>query len=498
MLRRRNVFLSCIFTLVLAPVLVAQPQDGGDGPPRPEDLKWEDGVASIPDRATYEKLSFQGDAGRDAYLNDLQFVKFQLEGAGGKDPRLYFINTKTYQAHPHFMRSIGIRGGPGGRGRGRGGPPGRGREDDSVDPEKGRQMRGAITYRPLLKAPNGEPGCYTFDFQPNDSFSVPLLKECRDRIVEKAPFLKGRFVYHPLRGGLDRYEREKAEYAKAKIPVYLDDDLDRKLGFLPLNSGVTFGRLRQMTLDAVPTARDVVLYEALPNELPRVAGVITGARQTPLSHVNLRAIQDRVPNAFVNDATKNPSIKPLIGKYVRYKVSAEGFEIREASAEEVESHFADLRPKSAQTPPRDLSVKAIRPLAEIGFADAKSFGVKTANLAELHKFKIKSATIPDGFGVPFSFYDEFMKYNGFDRLVESMLATPEFQKDRVRQQEDLSRLRRLIRGGDTPDSMFQAFEKLRASFPAGTSIRCRSSTNNEDLPNFSGAGLYESRTHDPN
>ena len=36
---------------------------------------------------------------------------------------------------------------------------------------------------------------------------------------------------------------------------------------------------------------------------------------------------------------------------------------------------------------------------------------------------------------------------------------------------------------------------LQKSFPAGTSIRCRSSTNNEDLPGFSGAGLYDSFTH---
>jgi len=33
------------------------------------------------------------------------------------------------------------------------------------------------------------------------------------------------------------------------------------------------------------------------------------------------------------------------------------------------------------------------------------------------------------------------------------------------------------------------------SFPANTTLRCRSSTNNEDLPGFNGAGLYESYTH---
>ena len=37
--------------------------------------------------------------------------------------------------------------------------------------------------------------------------------------------------------------------------------------------------------------------------------------------------------------------------------------------------------------------------------------------------------------------------------------------------------------------------KLQTTVPDGQGIRCRSSTNNEDLPGFSGAGLYDSFTH---
>ena len=38
---------------------------------------------------------------------------------------------------------------------------------------------------------------------------------------------------------------------------------------------------------------------------------------------------------------------------------------------------------------------------------------------------------------------------------------------------------------------------MHGKFPDGTSLRYRSSTNNEDLPGFSGAGLYDSKTQDP-
>ena len=37
-----------------------------------------------------------------------------LVGAGGDAPKLYFMNTKTRQAHPSFMRDLGIAGGFGG------------------------------------------------------------------------------------------------------------------------------------------------------------------------------------------------------------------------------------------------------------------------------------------------------------------------------------------------------------------------------------------------
>ena len=45
--------------------------------------------------------------------------------------------------------------------------------------------------------------------------------------------------------------------------------------------------------------------------------------------------------------------------------------------------------------------------------------------------------------------------------------------------------------------MTGALEEMHAGFPAGTSLRYRSSTNNEDLPGFSGAGLYDSKTQHP-
>jgi hypothetical protein len=358
-------------------------------------------------------------------------------------------------------------------------------------------MRGVLAYRPLLKAPDGTPGIYTFEFEPNDSYAFDKVKIAGDLLVAKAPILAGRLGYRPLWGAMDRYEREKSLYEAAGLTVYLDDDLYADIAYLPLNAAESFGRLRRMRLDERPTARDVVLYETLPNEMPRVAGIITAVRQTPLSHVNLRAVQDGVPNAFISGAAKDATIASLIGKNVYYKVTPQRYEIREATSQEVESHFADLRPKKPQVPKRDLSVTKIKPLDAIGFDDSASFGVKTANLATLRSFKLPEGAVPDGFGVPFHFYVEYMKHNGLDTRVEEMLASAKFQASREEQALSLAELRAMIRIGRAPDWMMKALDELHRSFPPGTSLRCRSSTNSEDLPGFSGAGLYDSCTHRP-
>ena len=439
----------------------------------PEQIAFKDGAATIPDRETFEKLSYQGLEVRiDTQLTGIEFVKFQIENTHTQNPQLYFMNTETHRSHGSFMNAAGL-----GRGQG--------------------QMRGVLSYRPLSTAPNGEPGVYTFEFNPNDAFPFEEIKLAHDLLVAKMPILKNRIGYCPLWGAIDIYEREKARYDAAEFPVYFEDDLYANIGYLPLNQAASFGRLRMLETDERPSPRDIVICKTLPNEMSRVAGVITGVRQTPLSHVNLRAVQDKVPNAFIAKAWQNKDIAPLIGRYIYYEVNADGFEIREATFKEVETHFADLRPLKAQEPARDLSATKVLPLDGIGFADAARFGVKTANIATLRTLGFPEGTVPNGVGVPLYFYDAFMKHNGFYAEAEALLKDSEFQDNYDTREAELKGFRERIEKGEMPTWMMDALSELQNSFPEGTSLRCRSSTNNEDLPGFSGAGLYDSYTHHP-
>ena len=419
-----------------------------------------DGAVAVPDQETFETISF-----------GKHHLKFILFGIDTDSPSLYFLNTKTHRTHHDFLRATGL--------------------ELSLD----GLISGDIFYHSTLFATDDSPGGYRFLLK----FSSPISVVARSYTVLAAsmPLLKDNLAFHMVKYELPYLQPELPLYRASRINLVFDEDVWGDTDFLALNPGEGYGRLQALEPDDRPHPRDVVIYETLPNELPRVAGIISAVPQTPLSHVNLRAVQDGVPNAFILGALDEPDIDALIGSYVHYTVTSDGYTIRAATRKEIEDHYASSRPTGAQTPERDLSVREITPLSEIGFDDWKAFGVKAANVAVLGTLGFPEGTVPDGFAVPFYFYDEFMKANGLYDDIKEMLADTVFQTDFDTQESELKKLRKKIKKAETPQWIIDALTQMQETFPEGTSLRYRSSTNNEDLPGFSGAGLYDSKTQDP-
>lgn len=452
---------------------------GGDGEepiktPEPSELEHKDGSDKILTREAFRDFSYIGDDVMiDTHLKGIEYVKYTITGAGTEDPKLYFMNTKTHRAHPMFMGQFGIA-----------------RDTEGI-------MRGVIIYWPMLKSPSGQSGLYTFEYEPNDSYSFEMVKISYDLLVKFGPVMKGNLSYNLLPRSKEKYITEPEKYTKAGLPTFEVKDRYSDVVFLPLNHGESFGLLRLMKAKERPDQRSIVIYPTLPNEMPRVAGVITAVRQTPLSHVNLRAVQDKIPNAFIANVMSDEKIKGLVGKYVRFKVSADGYEIREAKSEEVEAHFKNLRPTEKMVPARDLSVKEIRSLDDIKFTDSANVGVKAANLATLRDFGFRDDLTPQGFAIPFYFYDEFMKHNKLYAIAKAMISAKDFTGDAKARRGYLKRFRKMVKKGKMPQHLRSKLTEVQGKFSKGISIRARSSTNNEDLPGFSGAGLYDSFTHHP-
>ena len=461
------------------------------------------GAVALPDLATFQELSYLGNnfwlSEFDPHLSDLEHIKFIILDLAKSEPtQVFFINTNIHtRTHFGFLRQFF----------------GEAEAFDLLQTEG--SIRGEIVYHPYLRGPNGDVSVFRYDFQPGDSYSFEVVAQVHEALAANMPFLRNNLLYYPMPAAVARYETEKAKYDASRVPVLLAEDLYANSVFHAVNAGVGFGLLRVLGPGERPSFRDIVILRTLPNDLATFAGVISLVPQTPLSHVNLRAVQNGVPNAYIGNALEDDTISGLVGKYVRFEVKnppdpddwrntdtnnkglRATYTIREATAEEVEAHHADRRPTEAQTPSRDLTVTAYKDLDDIAFADSDAFGVKAANVAAMRDFGFTDGTVPDGYALPFYFYDEFMKHNGFYDDIDTLLADTDFQADIGEREDELKKLRRRIKNGAVPDWMTTKLGELHAEFAEGTSIRCRSSTNNEDLPGFSGAGLYDSYTHHP-
>ena len=304
-------------------------------------VDFSDGAVSMPDLETYVEMSQLGDTEVHS--------KVVVLDPGSERPGFVFINAKTHETHQRFLDAMGI-----------------------VLPS----LSGSLSFNSQLVAPGGSRGAWYIWFSSHLTFSA--TERIYALVAANMPVLRDDLYLYVPAYKEDEFENQREQYEASRIDVVFWEDLSPPTRVDLLNPGVGYGQLRIMDPDDRPHPREVVIYETVPNELPRVAGIITTVRQTPLSHVNLRAAQDGVPNAYVRDVLKDPAIAALEGGFVRYEVTATGWSLRAATPGEVDEHYESSRPPQAQTPQRDLSVRSITPLSDVPFADWDAFGVKAA------------------------------------------------------------------------------------------------------------------------
>lgn len=449
-----------------------------------------DGTSELPSLHAYEQLAhFDNFPGAPS----VQEVKFLILNAHTSLPQLYFLNAAKHQYHYYFARDV----------LGYAGSLSQFNGETYFSNTTRKNLAGSLVRHRSWQPPDGgPPGVITMEFWPSDAVSHSFVQKAYDLVTRAASGTGERIAYHAAsETQRTLYRSEKNLFTAAEshaLHTVRTEDLFGQTSYALLNPGVGFGRLMVFDGSSSLSARDVVIFRSIPNDITHLAGIITAVPQTPLSHINLKAKQNNTPNAFIRDAETNPTIAPLLGKYVRYETTSTGFLLREATAAEVESHLDAIRPPLPQYPLRDLSVTTVKPLSAINFGGSRAFGAKAANVAELRRIAWSpNVYVPDGHAIPFYFYDEFMKANGLYDIAAAMIANPSFQQDAAYRSENLKALRRMVKEAAVPEWMAAALTTLQNSFPAGTSIRCRSSTNNEDLTGYSGAGLYDSFTHYP-
>jgi pyruvate,water dikinase len=466
---------------------VDPPVDPVDPPFDPPglDVPISQGARLVADRTMFETLARFDDVPGQLGAEEMKIL---IIGVDTPAPELYFLNTKTFQFHYDFAtQALGIQ-----QGLGEFNSRTYFRDDRS-------NLAGTIIANDRFEPTPGEAGLYALEFWPTDPVRARHIALAFDLVTAAMPFAAEKIAYHPAGDTQEAlFAQDRDALRAAGVRTVLTAELFADVSYVALNLGEGYGVLSAIDPATArpPTIRDVALFTTLPSDLGHVAGVISATPQTPLSHINLKAKQNDTPNAYVRDALTDPRIAGLLGQVVRYAVTPDDFELEAATPEQVEGWLARIRPSQPQSPPRDLSVTTIADLDALGHGDVTTVGAKAANVAELRKM-LPPGQVPDGYAIPFALYDGFMTAHGFYDRAREIIADPELQGDAVKREAALDNLRKQIKNADPPLQIAQAISELQARFEPGIGIRCRSSTNNEDLVGFNGAGLYDSFTHRP-
>ena len=450
-----------------------------------------DGATAIPDRETFDRMARGFPvAGAPGALQ----VKFLITDIDTESPKLHFLDTNEHDGHFRFARDVLDY-----------------RSDIASfnsalrtfnsqtywTNSNRKNIAGSILAHDAVINPDGTPGVYVVEFWPSDPVADEFVTLAYNMVSRAMPFVDTRILYHPAGETQKALVRAGGEtLSDAGVAIIDSATLFGDIEFTALNSGTGIGRLRLIGPGETATARDIAIFRTIPNELGRTGGIITDAPQNPLSHINIRARQDDVPNSFVRGAASREDIVALLGTTVRYEVTPNGFTLTPATDEEAADFLEALRPTESQSPTRDLTVREVAALDDLRHSDADAYGSKAANVAELGII-LPSGIAPEGFAVPFAFYDEFLRHNRLDSLIPQILAEPDFASDADYRERRLDDIRKAITRGTTPPEILEAIGTLQTSFPENTPIRCRSSANIEDLEGFNGAGLFGSFTHNP-
>ncbi|MEU1764135.1 PEP/pyruvate-binding domain-containing protein [Streptomyces rimosus] len=343
-------------------------------------------------------------------------------------------------------------------------------------------------------------------------------------------------------------EEALASVSEQRVPRVLGHELFGSRVRVPLNAGEATGRLRCFTTLAEYEAAadglgwsDIVAMPCLPDGVQRVAGFINTAPITPLSHTNVLASEWGIPNAIVRDLEQLVQKDGLDGAWVRYRVSEDEITL-ERLEQAPELRAPAWHQQRIRLEPPLLEDAPVLSLHRLRSADRDRYGTKAANLGELHhvldsrtadltafygrprpprknlyghlaarlgldspsatelraaaaSFVAGTVAAPEGVALPFSLLHRFLTSSpALQQGIGKLKMALELDATDVLDPLCLQ-LQHLIRHTAMPDSVAGEITRaFPAALAAGGRLVVRSSSNAEDLPGFSAAGVYDSVT----
>ncbi|WP_225827739.1 PEP/pyruvate-binding domain-containing protein [Streptomyces naphthomycinicus] len=415
----------------------------------------------------------------------------------------------------------------------------------SVYTDPGRRfLLGVLSLHAEEEPDGGEHPFLVLETTEADTMQGPLLEEfylyVRKRVDGRLPLL--------LKPANHGQEHELASVGEADVPRILSHELFGNRTRTCLNPGEAEGRLRHFrTLAEYEAAAadlgwsDIVAMPRLPDDVPRVAGFVNTAPTTPLSHTNVLASGWGIPNAIVRDLEALVRRDGLDGAWVRYRVREDSVSLEPLPEPPALERPAWHRQRIRIGTPL-LHQAPVLPLDRLRRTDSDDYGTKAANLGELHhvldsrtadltafyarprpprphllghlgarlgeegasperlralaaEYVAETVRAPEGVALPFRLHHLFLISSpALQQGIGKLKMALELEAFDVVDPLCLT-LQHLVRGTPMPDEVARAVTgavpKLLAD---GRRMVVRSSSNAEDLPGFSAAGIYDSVT----
>lgn len=375
--------------------------------------------------------------------------------------KIYYVNSQKFRFHKDFLYATGLAA------------IGTDIYKAAYFAEDRRFIVGTIAWQKTVEK-------WTWELWEGDLANAEHIKTANE-VINKSFFEKVYYKPNSI--------RQEDASANIGFELITQDELNKNQEYLPLNTGTAIGRVHIIDKldDTVEIgANEIIILKELPVSLPPVAGIIVAKPSTPLSHINILAKGWNIPNVYIKDADK--LFKEWDEKWIKFEASLTKYEFKFAD----NTVLNQIKPPDIREAPANLTIKKLTGLREMRKKDSIAFGSKSANLGEMLFAKLPGFTVPDGFTVPFYWYDKFMKDNGFDRIIDEYMDENDFvHNPRIRRQK-LEEFRNKIQSGTFDEDLKkQIIQKWKTQL-GGKSVFVRSSSNSEDLPNFSGAGLYSS------
>ena len=360
-----------------------------------------------------------------------------------------------------------------------------------------------------------------FGFTVWDDNRDSTLTVSRDQVLGVWQLLQPRFLIGDLRFVPNSAHQRDASATWDPLP-FLIAGVDPDLRYEPYTEGEGYGTVRLLPISGLQAATDAASYgfqdllilDDAPFDVPRpVSGVVTAGRQAALSHLNVRSAARGTPNCFIAEAMTQ--LASWEGLLVRLRCGADRWDIETASPEEAQAFWDELRPDPVEIPTPDTDWTTTVPLLLVPTADAPAraqalarFGAKGRNLATLYQ-RIDPALQLDGFVVPVAAYQDFVDSTRWqvdlgkglaDHSIAQTLTAwhhdPVFLSDGAERGRRLQALRTVMEDGVPPASwIVRVSEQIESTYGRDdVMVRVRSSSNAEDSLQFTGAGLYESRS----